>query len=69
MDNNITVMLMFGEGRTATSIPLGTTRPHLDENGHFLRTKQDLAWMPDLDEDFKRYVKEICLKLAGQKDL
>lgn len=67
MDNNITVMLMFGEGRTATSIPLGTTRPHLDENGHFLRTKQDLAWMPGLDEDFKKYVKEICLKFGWPK--
>lgn len=47
-------MLMFGEGRMAQSMPLGTTRPHLDENGKFLHTKQDLVWLPELDEDFKK---------------
>lgn len=60
-DNNITVMLMFGEGQTAQSMPLGISRPHLDSTGKFLRTKQDLAWMPDMDEDFKKYVKELCM--------
>lgn len=60
MDNNITVMLMFGEGRAAQSMPLGISRPHLDDQGNFLRTKQDLAWLPSLDEDFKKYVKELC---------
>lgn len=59
-DNNITVMLMFGEGRTASSVPLGTGRPHLDAQGRFLHTKQDLAWMPDMDDKFKSYVEEIC---------
>lgn len=67
MDNNITVMLMFGEGRISSSMPLGTTRPHLDENGHFLRTKQDLVWMPDMDDDFKKYVKELCLNFGWPK--
>ncbi len=67
MDNNITVMLMFGEGRMASSLPLGTTRPHLDGNGHFLRTKQDLVWMPDMDDDFKKYVKELCLRFGWPK--
>lgn len=66
-DNNITVMLMFGEGRMAKSLPLGTTRPHLDENGMFLRTKQDLVWLPELDEDFKQYVKELCLEFGWPK--
>ncbi|OQP53471.1 hypothetical protein A4H97_23810 [Niastella yeongjuensis] len=60
-DNNITVMLMFGEGQTAQSMPLGISRPHLDSSGKMLRTKQDLAWMPDMDADFKKYVKELCL--------
>ncbi|WP_218150493.1 DOMON domain-containing protein [Chitinophaga arvensicola] len=63
-DNNITVMLMFGEGQTAQSMPLGISRPHLDNNGKFLRTKQDLAWMPDMDEDFKKYVKELCMNFG-----
>ena len=59
-DNNITVLLMFGEGPSLT--PLGTPRSFLDENGVFLRTKQDYAWVPSLDNDFKKYVREICLK-------
>lgn len=59
-DNNITVLLMFGEGQSLT--PLGTQRSFLDENGVYKRTKQDYAWLPALDKDFKKYVKELCLK-------
>ena len=59
-DNNITVLLMFGEGQSQT--PLGTQRSFLDENGVYKRTKQDYSWLPSLDEDFKKYVKELCLK-------
>ncbi|MDD6211399.1 MAG: hypothetical protein PUB21_12445, partial [Bacteroidales bacterium] len=50
-DNNITVLLMFGEG--STLMPLGTPRSFLDEQNTFLRTKQDYAWLPSMDEDFK----------------
>ncbi len=67
MDNNITVMLMFGEGKAAQSMPLGTPRPHLDEKAQFLRTKQDLSWMPDMDEDFKKYVKQLCMEFGWPK--
>lgn len=63
-DNNITVMLMFGEGQVAQSMPLGISRPHLDSSGKFLRTKQDLVWMPDMDADFKKYVKELCMNFG-----
>lgn len=59
-DNNITVLLMFGEGPTLT--PLGTQRSFLDENGIYKRTKQDYAWLPALDNDFREYVKRLCLK-------
>lgn len=59
-DNNITVLLMFGEGQSLT--PLGTPRSFLDENDTYKRTKQDYAWLPELDTDFRQYVKEICLK-------
>lgn len=59
-DNNITVLLMFGEGQSLT--PLGTQRSFLDENGIYKRTKQDYAWLPTLDEDLKKYVKELCIK-------
>ena len=57
---NITVLLMFGEGPAL--IPLGTPRSFLDENGVFLKTKQDYAWLPQLDEDFQKFVKNICVK-------
>ncbi|NIG56826.1 hypothetical protein [Chitinophaga sp. Cy-1792] len=66
-DNNITVMLMFGEGQSAQSMPLGISRPHLDSAGKMLRTKQDLAWMPDMDEDFKKYVKQLCMEYGWPK--
>lgn len=59
-DNNITILLMFGEGQSLT--PLGTQRSFLDENGIYKRTKQDYAWLPELDKDFKKYVKEMCMK-------
>jgi hypothetical protein len=59
-DNHITVLIMIGEG--GSLMPLGTPRPHLDDQGFFLRTKQDYAWLPAMDSDFKQFVKEICLK-------
>lgn len=65
MDNNITVLVMIGEG--GSLMPLGIPRPHLDEDGKFLRTKQDYVWLPGLDEDFKSFVKEVCLKYGWPK--
>ncbi|MDR3261483.1 MAG: hypothetical protein LBT78_06570 [Tannerella sp.] len=65
MDNNITVMLMFGEGGSA--MPLGRPRSFLDENGVFLRSKQDHVWLPEIDEDFKIFVKSICLEYGWPK--
>ena len=64
-ENNITVLLMFGEGASLT--PLGTPRSFLDENGVYLRTKQDYAWLPSLDDDFRKFVREICLKHGWPK--
>ncbi len=57
---NITVLLMFGEG--PAQIPLGNPRSFLDENGIYLKTKQDYAWLPSLDADFQKFVKNICVK-------
>jgi hypothetical protein len=56
---NITVMLMFLSG-PHTPQPLGRGRPHLDENGLLLDTKQDLAWEPRYDADFQAFVAHIC---------
>ncbi|WP_233522878.1 MULTISPECIES: hypothetical protein [unclassified Bacteroides] len=59
-DNNITVLLMFGEGQALN--PLGTPRSFLDDNNVFLRSKQDYAWLPELDNDFEEFVKSICMR-------
>lgn len=59
-DNNITVLLMFGEGQALN--PLGTPRSFLNEDNVFLRSKQDYAWLPELDKDFTMFVKSICMK-------
>jgi len=64
-DNNITVLLMIGEG--GAFMPLGTPRSHLDDKGFMLRTKQDYAWLPEQDEDFKKYIKAICIKYGWPK--
>lgn len=63
--NNITVLLMFMAG-TAPA-PLGRGRPHLSDDGVMLNTKQDLAWMPQNDADFKKFVTAICKKQGWPK--
>ena len=63
--NNITVLLMFGEG--GADMPLGRPRSFLDDKGVYLRTKQDYAWLPSLDDDFGKFVKEICFKYGWPK--
>ena len=57
-DNNITVLLMFGEGPAL--VPLGNPRSFLDDKNVFLKTKQDYVWLPELDKDFQQFVKNIC---------
>jgi len=56
---NITVMLMFLAGSKAPE-PLGRGRPHLNADGVMLNTKQDLAWLPQNDPDFQKFVTTIC---------
>ena len=57
---NITVLLMFGAGTAA--MPLGMPRAHLDSTGTMRKTKQDYAWLPSADADFKSFVKGLCTK-------
>ena len=57
---NVTVLLMFMEGPAL--IPLGNPRSFLDEEGVFLKTKQDYVWLPELDDDFRIFVRDISLK-------
>ncbi len=58
-DKNITVLLMFMEGPAL--IPLGNPRSFLDDENVFLKTKQDYVWLPELDDDFQKFVKKICV--------
>ncbi len=58
-DKNITVLLMFMEGPAL--IPLGNPRSFLDDKNVFLKTKQDYVWLPELDKDFQKFVKNICV--------
>ena len=64
-DKNITVLLMFMEG--PTMIPLGNPRSFLDNQNVFLKTKQDYVWLPELDNDFQKFVKNISIKNGWPK--
>lgn len=57
---NITVLLMFGAG--TAPMPLGISRPFLDSNGALLKTKQDFAWLPSADHDFREFVRRLCIQ-------
>lgn len=59
-EKNITVLLMFGAG--TAQMPLGIPRSFLDSNNVMKKTKQDYAWLPSADEDFREYVKRLCVK-------
>ncbi len=64
-DKNITVLLMFGEGQAL--VPLGNPRSFLDDKNRFLKTKQDYVWLPELDPDFQKFVKNICVSNGWPK--
>jgi len=59
-EKNITVLLMFGAGTAA--MPLGMPRAHLDSTNTMRKTKQDYAWLPSADSDFKAFVQRLCVK-------
>ena len=69
MENNITLMLCVGAANTPTSqMPLGRGRPWLNEDGSMkTNVKEDLAWLPSFDPEFKRYVKEVIKKYGWPK--
>lgn len=53
-DNDVTVMLTLGGGGPQ---PMGQWRPHLDDQNRTLQTKSDMAWLPESDEDYQKFVK------------
>jgi len=61
MENDITLMLCVGAANTpAEQMPLGRGRPWLNDDGSMKQgVKEDLAWLPSFDPEFKRYVKDV----------
>jgi hypothetical protein len=59
MDNDVTLMLTVGCGGTPSQWqPLGRGRPWLNRDGSMRNgVKEDLAWMPARDPEFKAYLK------------
>jgi hypothetical protein len=69
MANDLTLMLTVGCGGTpASQQPLGRGRPWLKEDGACREgIKEDLAWLPSFDPEFKRYLKEVISQYGWPK--
>jgi hypothetical protein len=69
MANDITLLLTVGCGNTPSEQqPLGRGRPWLRDNGTLLEgVKEDLAWMPSFDPEFKRYLKSVLVEHGWPK--
>ena len=63
------MMMTVGCGGTPQNQqPLGRGRPWLKPDGTCIEgIKEDLAWLPSFDPEFKRYVKEIASKYGWPK--
>ena len=68
-ENDLTLMLTVGCGNTpAEQQPLGRGRPWLRANGEMVEgAKEDLAWLPSFDPEFKRYLKEVLVRYGWPK--
>lgn len=64
LENDVTLMLTVGCGATPSAWqPLGRGRPWLNEDGSMRNgEKEDLAWMPAYDPQFKAYLKDVLIK-------
>jgi hypothetical protein len=69
MANDVTLMLTVGCGNTPREQqPLGRGRPWLKaDNTCIENIKEDLAWLPSFDPEFKRYIKDIVSKHGWPK--
>jgi hypothetical protein len=69
MENDVTLMLTVGCGNTPTDQqPLGRGRPWLRPNSAMIEgIKEDLAWLPAFDPEFKRYLKDVVAKHGWPK--
>jgi hypothetical protein len=69
MENDVTLMLTVGCGGTpGQQQPLGRGRPWLRANGEMMQgVKEDLAWLPSFDPEFKRYLKDVLVRNGWPK--
>jgi hypothetical protein len=69
MENDVTLMLTAGCGNTpAEQQPLGRGRPWLKADNTCIEgIKEDLAWLPSFDPEFKRYLKNVLSKYGWPK--
>lgn len=69
MENDITLMLTVGCGNTPQEQqPLGRGRPWLKPDNTCIEgIKEDLAWLPSFDPEFKRYLKDVVSKYGWPK--
>ncbi|HOW67368.1 MAG TPA: hypothetical protein P5186_24435 [Candidatus Paceibacterota bacterium] len=69
MANDLTLMLTVGCGNTPREQqPLGRGRPWLKSDGTLIEgVKEDLAWLPSFDPEFKRYLKDVLVKHGWPK--
>ncbi|MGE5610791.1 MAG: hypothetical protein ACM359_16190, partial [Bacillota bacterium] len=69
MENDLTLMLTVGCAATpGKQMPLGRGRPWLnDDNSMKQNVKEDLAWLPGFDEEFKQYLKKVVMEHGWPK--
>ena len=69
MANEITLLLTVGCGGTPSDQqPLGRGRPWLKPNGELIAgVKEDSAWLPSFDPEFKRYLKGVISQYGWPK--
>ena len=65
-DHQVTVVAEVGGG--SRNQPLGRGRPHLDEQGGMQeRTKEDLVWLPALDDDYQAFCYRLVTEFGWPK--
>jgi hypothetical protein len=69
MQNDVTLMLTVGAGNTPHEWqPLGRGRPWLNADGSMKNgQKEDQAWMPQYDLEFKAYLKDVLTQYGWPK--
>jgi hypothetical protein len=69
MTNDLTLLLTVGCGSTPREqMPLGQGRPWLNDDGSMKENvKEDLAWLPSFDPQFKQYLKKVLMQHGWPK--